>query len=126
MERIVIHGSDKTPEVLFDGNHGILSISGRSIPEGPKKLYDEIIEGIDEYAKDPQNLLTVTIDFEFFNTATARELLRIFRKLNEYNFGVKIIWVFEEGDDDMEEAGLDYEEMIKGLKFEFIEKSEES
>lgn len=126
MERIVIHGTSTTPEILFDGNSGILKISGRSIPEGPKKLYDEVIDGIEEYAKDPQNLLTVTIDFEFFNTATARELLRIFRKLNEYNFGVRIIWVFEEGDDDMEEAGLDYEEMIEGLKFEFIEKPEDS
>lgn len=126
MERIVIHQTTNTPEILFDGNSGILKISGRSIPENPKSLYEEILNGIDEYSKDPQELLSVTIDFEFFNTATARELIKIFRKLDQGNFKSKVIWIFEEGDYDMEEAGLDYSEMVKDLNFEFIEKPEES
>jgi hypothetical protein len=126
MERIVIHQTTNTPEILFDGNSGILKISGRSIPEGPSKLYEEVLNGIDEYSKDPQDLLSITFDLEFFNTATAREIIKILRRVNQYSFESKVIWIYEEGDDDMEEAGLDFEEIMKDINFEFIEKPEES
>ncbi len=124
MERIRIHSEDRTPEVLLDGNKGILSISGRSIPEDTKVFYQEILDGIDEYAKNPVSLLSVTIDLEFFNTSSARELLRIFRKLDTAEFDTEIIWVYEEGDDDMEEAGRDYNDMVKSIEFEYVEKPE--
>lgn len=124
MERIRIHGEDRTPEVLFDGNKGILSISGRSIPEDTKVIYQEILDGIDEYAKNPVSLLSVIIDLEFFNTSSAKELLYIFRKLDTAEFDTEIIWVYEEGDDDMEEAGRDYNDMVKSIEFEYVEKPE--
>ena len=54
MERIKIAPEEKTPRVLFDGNKGILEIEGRSISEEPKVFYQEIIDGFDEYKKDPQ------------------------------------------------------------------------
>lgn len=125
MERIRIHEGERTPEVLFDGNRGILSISGRSIPENPKTFYLEILDGIDEYAKDPQDLLTTTINLEFFNTASARELFKLFKKLDEAGFDVQVIWIYEEGDEDMEEAGRDYNDMVRTLEFEFVEVPEE-
>jgi len=121
MERIKISEGERTPKVLFDGNNGILRISGRSIPEDTKVFYQVIVDGIDEYAKDPQDLLSVTIDFEFFNTSSARELLKIFRKLASFEFKSEIAWVFEEGDEDMEEAGRDYADMVPEIGFEFIE-----
>jgi hypothetical protein len=125
MERIKVHPGERTPKVLFDGNKGILNIRGRSIPEDTKDFYKVILDGIDEYAKDPASLLSVTIDLEFFNTSSARELLKIFKKLDKEEFKSEILWVYEEGDEDMEEAGRDYNDMVRTIEFEFIEIPEE-
>jgi len=125
MERIKIQEGKRTPKVLFDGSQGILNIRGRSIPEDTKEFYQVILDGIDEYAKDPASLLSVTIDLEFFNTSSARELLKIFKKLDKAEFKSEILWVYEEGDEDTEEAGRDYDDMVKSIEFQFIEIPEE-
>ena len=125
MERIKVHQGERTPKVLFDGNKGILNIRGRSIPEDTKEFYKAILDGIDEYAKGPQSLLSVTIDLEFFNTPSARELLKIFKKLDGAEFESEVLWVYEVGDEDMEEAGRDYDDMVKSISFQFIEIPEE-
>ena len=121
MERIKVHQGERTPKVLFDGNKGILNIRGRFIPEDTKEFYQVILDGIDEYAKDPTSLLSVTIDLEFFNTSTARELLKVFKKLDKAEFKSEILWVYEEDDEDTEEAGRDYDDMIKSIQFQFVE-----
>jgi hypothetical protein len=126
MERIKIEGTENLPSILFDGTNGILKITGRSIPENPNDLYDQIRDGIDDYMKDPLELLEVTISLEFFNTSTARELLSLFRKLESTKCKCIVKWIYEEGDDDMLEAGEDYQNMVNGVKFEIIEMPEEN
>jgi len=121
MERIKIEGTEKLPAILFDGTNGILKITGKSIPENTKEFYKDVIKGVDQYMKDPLELLEITIHLEFFNTSTARELLALFRKLEEVKCNCIVKWIYEEGDEDMLEAGEDYESMVRGVKFELIE-----
>ena len=124
MERIKIQESSRTPRVLFDGTNGILEIKGRSTPENAADFYKEIIDGIDEYTKDPKDLLEITLDYEFFNTSSSKEILALLNKIKESKCNCKVNWVYEEGDLDMQEAGEDYRDIVKHLDFTFIEKPE--
>ena len=60
--------------------------------------------------------MEVIVDLDMFNTPSARKLLEVFRSLEGTN--TKIVWITEEDDEDMLEAGTDFESMIK-LPFEF-------
>jgi len=119
MEILNIKAGEKTPQVIFD-NEGILYIGGRSVHEHPQEFYNEIIEIISKTKKG--NKLDVTFDFEYFNTGAAKMLLKLMSEIEKMKG--KITWMFEYGDDDMEEAGEDYDSMMKDIDFNFIEKPE--
>ena len=61
---------------------------------------------------------------EYFNTSSSKCILDVFKKLESIaDSEVSIKWFYEEDDEDMLEAGEDYEAIID-LKFEMIEVEE--
>lgn len=126
MENLNLEGSAKTPTVKFDSANGTLELKGRSIPENSIEFYKPLNDWIDAYATSPQSETTVDVKLEYFNTSSSKCILDLFKqleKLNERNTKVKINWYFEEDDEDMAEAGEDYQAIID-LPFEMIEVEE--
>jgi hypothetical protein len=61
---------------------------------------------------------------EYFNTSSSKCILDLFKKLERLDgTEVSINWYFEEDDEDMEEAGEDYQAIIN-LPFKMIEVEE--
>jgi len=123
MESISIEGTPKTPSVSFDANTGIIEIKGRSIPENSIEFYRPLVEWLEEYSKEPQKLTTVNIQLEYFNTSSSKCILDVFKKLEAIKKAkneVIINWYYEEDDEDMLEAGEDYESIIR-IPFKMIE-----
>lgn len=125
MENLTLEGSAKTPSVTFDANAGKLEIRGRSIPENSIEFYRPLNEWIDAYASGPKAATVVDIKLEYFNTSSSKCILDLFKKLEKLNGNseVNVNWYFEEDDEDMEEAGQDYQAIIK-LPFNMIEVEE--
>lgn len=118
--------SPKTPSVKFDPTSGKLELRGRSIPENSIEFYKPLNDWIDQYGEQPQKETTVDIKLEYFNTSSSKCILDLFKKMERLNGGstsVHINWYFEEDDEDMEEAGEDYQAIIK-LPFTMIEVEE--
>ncbi len=123
MESIALEGTPKTPTVNMDGGTGIVEIKGRSIPENSIEFYRPIVEWLEEYSKEPQQLTTVNIQLEYFNTSSSKCILDVFKKLEAIKKArneVVINWYYEEDDEDMLEAGEDYESIIR-IPFKMIE-----
>lgn len=123
MESISIEGTPKTPTVNFDAATGIIEIKGRSIPENSIEFYRPLVEWLEEYSKEPQKLTTVNIQLEYFNTSSSKCILDVFKKLEAIKKArneVVINWYYEEDDEDMLEAGEDYESIIR-IPFKMIE-----
>lgn len=123
MEPISIEGTAKTPTVKFDAQSGIMEIKGRSIPENSIEFYKPLVDWLDEYAKSPQPKTEVKVQLEYFNTSSSKCILDVFKKLETINKGnseVSIQWYYEEDDEDMLEAGEDYESIIR-VPFKMIE-----
>lgn len=126
MENLNLEGSAKTPTVKFDSQKGSLELKGRSIPENSIEFYKPLNDWIDEYAANPKEQTTVDIKLEYFNTSSSKCILDLFKlleKLNEKSTKVKINWFYEVEDEDMAEAGEDYQAIID-LPFEMIEVEE--
>jgi len=123
MEPINIEGSPKTPSIKFDIEKGILEIKGRSIPENSIEFYKPLVDWLDEYAKDPLKKTQVNIHLEYFNTSSSKCILDVFKKLeaiHKAKYDVVIFWYYEEDDEDMLEAGEDYESIIR-IPFKMVE-----
>ncbi len=123
MEPISIEGTAKTPTVKFDSQSGVMEIKGRSIPENSIEFYKPLVDWLDEYAKSPKDLTQVNIQLEYFNTSSSKCILDVFKKLENIHKGkseVIINWYYEEDDEDMLEAGEDYESIIR-VPFKMIE-----
>jgi len=123
MESLVIEGTAKTPSVKFDGNSGLIEIKGRSIPENSIEFYKPMVEWLEKYAKTPNAKTKVVVQLEYFNTSSSKCILDVFKKLEEIHKAkneVSINWYYEEDDEDMLEAGEDYESIIR-IPFKMIE-----
>ena len=123
MDTLSIEGTPKTPTVRFDGSKGIIEIKGRSIPENSIEFYKVLVEWLELYAKEAKPQTTVNIQLEYFNTSSSKCILDVFKKLeaiHKANQGVTINWYYDEDDEDMLEAGQDYESIIC-IPFKMIE-----
>lgn len=120
MNDIRIDGTPKTPTVRFISAEGKLEIKGRSIPENSIEFYKPLIDWVEEYARQPQENTTVIIQLEYFNTASSKCLLDVFKRLEMVPKPVQVNWYYEEDDEDMLEAGEDYDAIIN-LPFKMIE-----
>lgn len=123
MDPISIEGTPKTPMVNFDANTGKVEIKGRSIPENSIEFYKPLVDWLEEYGKTPKGLTEVNVQLEYFNTSSSKCILDVFKKLEAIaKSGNEVIinWYYEEDDEDMLEAGEDYQSIIR-IPFKMIE-----
>ncbi len=115
MENLTLEGSAKTPTVSFDSDNGVLELKGRSIPENSIEFYKPVINWLDSYITDPNHHTLLVIKLEYFNTSSSKCLVEILRRLESLKEQsiVKVKWCYEEEDEDMQESGEDFKEIIK-------------
>jgi hypothetical protein len=123
MANFVLTGSPKTPEVNFNEETGKLELKGRSIPENSIEFYKPMFDWIEAYGSNPKSATEVNIVLEYFNTSSSKCILDLFKKLEALNNGgkttVTVNWYYEADDEDMLEAGEDYQAIIS-LKVNMI------
>ncbi|WP_448518651.1 DUF1987 domain-containing protein [Rhodoflexus sp.] len=113
MENFFLEETSKTPKLHFDASSGKFLMSGRSIPENAIEFYKPLFEWLDEYVKHPCTKTDFEIRLEYFNTSSSKCLVEIFRRLEKIkDKEVVINWYYEEDDEDMQESGEDFKELI--------------
>ncbi len=117
MEIINLEGTEDTPKIILDKSNGIFEISGRSLPEDSSEFYQPVLDWIKEYSENPLPETIFVFKLEYFNTASSKLILDVLTALEEIP-GAKIHWYFYEDDEDMEEAGEEFSELVD-LDFEF-------
>ena len=119
-----INSTNKTPYIKFDPKNGVLEMTGRSIPENAVEFYKPLVEWLDKYSQNPNEKTVVNVQLEYFNTSSSKCILDVFKKLEDINKKddkeVIINWYYEEDDEDMLEAGEDYQSILK-IPFKMLE-----
>lgn len=118
MEDIKIAPTQKTPMVHFSAD-GKLELKGRSIPENSLEFYKPLIDWLEQYSQTGDKETNVHVQLEYFNTSSSKCLLDLFKRLEGMN-KVYIHWYYEQDDEDMLEAGEDYEAIVS-VPFKMIE-----
>lgn len=126
MENLSIEGSPKTPSVTFSVD-GRMEIKGRSIPENSIEFYKPLIDWVESYSGAAKPKTEIDVQLEYFNTSSSKCILDFFKKLEAIHSSgktnVHINWFYEQDDEDMLEAGEDYQAIIN-IPFKMVELEE--
>ena len=124
MESLNIKGDKKSPEITFEPYSGLLKMQGKSNLENPSKFYLDIVEWLEKYSLEAAVKTTFRMEMEYFNSSSAKHLLKVFRILEnlklDTNKQVVVEWCYDGNDHSMLESGEDYSTMVK-IDFIFIE-----
>lgn len=98
---------DTTPDVTMDPNRGWIDIKGWSHPEDAIKFYTPILEWLKEYAAQPASSTEVHFRFQYYNTASAKQIFRVLSELENVAMKSKVHvhWHYETEDTDMLNSG---------------------
>jgi len=112
MNVLCLEGTEDTPKIILDKANAIFEISGRSLPEDSAEFYKPVLEWLDEYERDVNPTTNFTFKLEYFNTASSKLILDILSKLEDIN-GTTVTWYFHEDDEDMQEAGQEFADLVE-------------
>lgn len=115
MNPLIIEPTDESPEVILDKDNGRFEFGGKSMPEDVKEFYAPIHLWLEEYAKSPNAQTHVKFKFDYFNSASAKQILDVLtflESVTENGGEIKVDWYYMEDDEDMEEAGESYGTLI--------------
>lgn len=123
MDKYFVEPTKDTPQVDMDPE-GTIKINGKAMPEHPIKFFTPIYEWCKQYDKDS---ILIDIDLEYFNTSVSKCLLDFFKifELRKSVKNVEVNWRYETGDEDTQESGEIYQDLLPTFKFNFIEYAEQ-
>ena len=123
MDKLVIAGTEDTPEIQFDPILNEYFISGRYLPEDVASFYKPVFDWLNSFASAVPENSKFQFKLEYFNTASSKILLDILMRLeeikNDSNVAIKVIWHYHNEDEDMKEAGEEYSELVE-MDFELL------
>lgn len=122
MEPLIIKSKDDSPEVILDAKNKTFKLSGNSFCEDPKKIYDKVLEWFDEYKREPLSETVLEFKMNYINTASSKQIAEILIKLKSFegNSKIKVLWYYQNDDDEMLDEGRGLKVMLN-LDFEFVE-----
>jgi len=116
MKTLFIEATGETPEIHFDAEKAIFTIKGKSFPEETREFFDPVMGWLNDYADAPNESTKVTIHMDYYNSSTSVALMEILKTLERIHLKgheVTIYWLYDLIDDDMLEAGEEYEDLLK-------------
>ena len=121
MEPLIIQPTERFLSVSLDAATGKLSFSGRSLPENGKEFFMPIIEWIKKYSLNPASQTECIFRMEYFNSSSRKcfvDVFEEFEKIRGNGNAIRVIWEYEEADEELKEMGEEYESLYD-LEFEF-------
>ena len=113
MKALKLEGAIDTPDIYFDPETNIFSISGISHPENAKEFYMNVLNWLNEFyesIKDKQSTkIVVDINFKYINSSSYKYLRDIMRKISNFRsngISVEVIWNYHQDDEDLLHEGM--------------------
>lgn len=122
MTSLIIEPQDDiTPGVTLEYQKGIFEIIGWSHPEDAIAFYTPVLNWLNGYAQTPNSGTNFHFKFQYYNTASAKQIFRLISALEEVSkkSKVKIYWHHDAGDTDMLASGERFSKMST-VPFEFV------
>jgi hypothetical protein len=81
MNEFSLEQTAKTPQIDFNHLSGDLLLYGRSIPENAAKVYEPVLNWINEYIQEARQITNLRLNLEYYNTASTIWFTKILKAL---------------------------------------------
>jgi len=81
MKELVIEKTPKTPQINMNHLTGDIIFTGKSIPENAAKVYEIVLNWVNEYIQDARPITNLRLNLEYFNTASSIWFTKILKAL---------------------------------------------
>ena len=115
MEPLRIDKTDDSPLVILDPVDNQFELSGKSLPENAAEFYAPVLDWLADYKEKPLSGTEFNIKLVYFNTASSKmimDILLILEEMVEEGHKVLVRWHAHRADEDMQEAGREFDEMV--------------
>ena len=68
LEKYTNQATEYCPMISLDHENGMIELKGKSIPANTDFLYLPVLEWMDAYIRQPQQMTIANFSFEYFNT----------------------------------------------------------
>lgn len=127
MESLKIDKKDTTPELFFDLDEMVFSMSGECRPENVLTYFEPIMRWLDEFIDEVKSGAGIQkLDFhfklEYYNSSSAKFIFQMFKRLKtveSQGVNVTMFWFYDILDEDLLECGEEYAKILD-LNFKYI------
>jgi SiaC family regulatory phosphoprotein len=115
MSKLTILPTKDTPEINFDLEQGLFSISGRSFPNDTIEFFSGPLSLVDQYLLQPKAKTKLTFQIDYYNSTSLKIILNIIAMLitlHPQKSEVEIVWQYFADDEDMEETGTTISQLV--------------
>jgi hypothetical protein len=112
MSNLIIEEGKNTPKVNWDIDSEVFIMSGKSFPENTKKFYNQLTDWLD--AQKLEGTKTFEFHFYYLSSSSIIAVYQILKRLesaSENDVSIGVIWKYDDGDEDIQRIGLDYEKI---------------
>jgi len=85
IQELILERTPKTPQIELNHLTGDLIFSGKSIPENATKLYEPLLNWVEEYILNACSNTNLRINLDYYNTASSIWLTKILKALMKIN-----------------------------------------
>lgn len=117
MENKIIEETDLGPEIKMDVS-GRITIRGKSMMEDASLFFNPSHIWVGEYLQKQKNPLLIEIELSYFNSSSAKQLLKMLMVIDDSEIEGKVIWLYPKENDVLLERGQELEIMLD-IPFEF-------
>ena len=114
MEKYFADATEDSPSILFDGEKGLIEITGKSLPENAITCYTPLNKKVKEYIQSPKQVTTLNFRLVYLNSSSAKiilEIISLLETLPSQGYQVDLNWFYNADDEDMSEEGEEFKRM---------------
>ena len=110
-----IESNFASPKVAFNLDTFVFEVEGESFIENTDAFYEPIVGWLEEFTDKYEEKIVFNFKFAYYNSSSAKSILKILKILKKYKERQKdteVYWYYPEGNDDLEQEGKDFQELL--------------
>lgn len=123
-DKLILKGSEDTPEINFDRGENVFRISGRSYPEDAREFFKPVVQWLQSYSDSPNPSTELEVDLEYVNSGSVKEVFKILYLIEDIMEGgaeARVKWCYRGGDELMQQKGIEFQKFLE-VPVELIER----
>ena len=115
MDSLKIGGTRSTPDILFDSDSGVLSMSGESYPENSFEFFKPVLSWISRFMTAHKGEVTLNTHLSYLNTGSTKCMMDILDLLEEFHTRggrVTVNWFCDEENERAVETAEEFKEEV--------------